>query len=531
MDSLNIRSMQAVKRLFAKYPKIHYAPLAAILAAAAYFYFHNLGTNYITLWDEAVHVNVVKNLARDCCTPKLHLTDIGIDFQDWTSNYIWVHKPLMPLYLQAAVYKQGGESLFAFRLPSALTALLIVAALFLVTRRHFGFAAALIASALFAFNPYMVDLVKGRQFSGLHDLMFCFFGILALDRVLKIADLSSRPTPNASEGERRDPLTVDHSKLDDSLPVRQSGLEKRGSYLLFGLFAGLAYLSKGGLALLFFPVLLVPLSMGKNRREIFLNIAYAGLASLILIFPEKIILAFKYPAEYAFEQRVQVLHLFKDLEYWGRPWHYYWSVYLKEMAGAWLYWPALASMAYGVFRSYKDMKFRILVVWALSFLVVLSFGVSKVPNFIFAAMPSIFILTALLLHRVWHYPVARWLAPAVLVLALSGNLKTNLAREKGLPPGFAVQSQLKAAGEYAARALPQNSVSLIWYPSLQKSHLFFKYWSYRDAVEIYDRQPIYHMEKLYGQRPVYVFSQENLSRKELKLLQTAPFGYVYKVSR
>ncbi len=521
--------MQAVKRLFAKYPKIHYAPLAVILAVAGYFYFRNLGTNYITLWDEAVHVNVVKNLATDCCVPKLHLTDIGIDFQDWTSNYIWVHKPLMPLYLQAAFFKFGGGTLFAFRLPGALAALSIVTVLFWVGRKHFGFAVGIISASLFAFNPYVFELVKGRQFSGLHDLLFCLFGVLALDRVLKITGLSSRPTPNASEGERRDPLTVDHSKLGDSLPVRQAGLEKRGSWLLFGVFAGLAYLSKGGLALLFFPVLLVPLASGKNRREMFLNIAYAGLTALVLVFPEKIILAVKFPAEYAFEQRTQILHLFKDLEYWGRPWHYYWSVYLKEMAGEWLYWPALASLAYGIFRSYKDIKSRILVVWALSFLVILSFGVSKISNFIFAALPAIFILTALLLRRVWNYPVARWLVPVLLFLALSGNIKTDLAHDNSAPVDYAMQSQLKAAGKYAAAYLPQNSVSLIWYPSLPKSHLFFKFWSGRDAVEIYDRQPIYHMEKLYPNSPTFVFSQENLSRSELKLVQKAPFGYVYEV--
>jgi 4-amino-4-deoxy-L-arabinose transferase-like glycosyltransferase len=126
--------MQAVKRLLEKYPKLHYAPLAAILAIAGYFYFQNLGTHYITLWDEAVHVNVVKNLATHCCIPKLHLTDIGIDFQDWTSNYIWVHKPLMPLFLQAVFFKLGGGTLFAFRLPGALAALSIIAVLFWVGR-------------------------------------------------------------------------------------------------------------------------------------------------------------------------------------------------------------------------------------------------------------------------------------------------------------------------------------------------------------------------------------------------------------
>jgi hypothetical protein len=265
------------------------------------------------------------------------------------------------------------------------------------------------------------------------------------------------------------------------------------------------------------------------------NFCYAALAALLLVFPEKVILAVKFPAEYAFEQRTQILHLFKDLEYWGRPWNYYFTVYLKQMLGGWLYWPAFAAMAYAFYNFLKtrsanflsSAKIFLTLVWILSFVFILSFGVSKISNFIFAALPGIFILLAFLLTRLSRWPVVAWLMPVLVVLAMGQYVKANHAREKTLPPGFAVQKQLKSAGEYAARTLPANSVSLIWYPSLQKSHLFFKFWSGRDAVEIYDRQPIYHMEKLYPSRPVFVFSQERLARKELDLVQIAPFGYVY----
>src|SRR3989344_8109175 len=172
-------------------PRGQLIPLAIILALAGYFYFHNLGSDYITLWDEAVHVNVVKNLANDCCVPRLHLTDIGIDFQDWTNNYIWVHKPLFHLYLQSVFYKISS-SLFMFRLPGAIFALLSACALYFVAKRHFGYWPAIICISLFAFNSYTFELVKGRQFSGLHDLMFVFFGILALGQILKILEKPTR---------------------------------------------------------------------------------------------------------------------------------------------------------------------------------------------------------------------------------------------------------------------------------------------------------------------------------------------------
>jgi hypothetical protein len=96
---------------------------------------HRLGHAYIAPWDEVVHVIVAHNLYADCCDPKLHSIDLGTDVEDlepsfkkggivWTNNYIWLHKPLLPFYLRAALYHVFGESLFMFRLPSALFALL-----------------------------------------------------------------------------------------------------------------------------------------------------------------------------------------------------------------------------------------------------------------------------------------------------------------------------------------------------------------------------------------------------------------------
>jgi 4-amino-4-deoxy-L-arabinose transferase-like glycosyltransferase len=113
--------MQKIQAYFERFNYLKYVPLLLILAIAAVFYLRNLGSDYITLWDEAVHVNVVKNLAEDPWPPKLHLEDFNTDFKDWTNNHIWVHKPLLPLYIQALFYKIS-PTLFAFRLPAAVFA-------------------------------------------------------------------------------------------------------------------------------------------------------------------------------------------------------------------------------------------------------------------------------------------------------------------------------------------------------------------------------------------------------------------------
>src|SRR5207245_9489422 len=73
---------------------------------------HDLDHDYIVPWDEVVHITVVHNLYSDCCDPKLHRIDLGQTEQsDWTNNYIWLHKPPLPFYLRAALYRVFGESL------------------------------------------------------------------------------------------------------------------------------------------------------------------------------------------------------------------------------------------------------------------------------------------------------------------------------------------------------------------------------------------------------------------------------------
>ena len=556
-------------------PRGQLIPLAIILALAGYFYFHNLGSDYITLWDEAVHVNVVKNLANDCCVPRLHLTDIGIDFQDWTNNYIWVHKPLAPLYLQASIYKIGGETLFAFRLPGVLFALMSVAAMFFIASRHFGYITALISSCLLAFNSYMFELVKGRQFSGLHDLMFIFFAILALSKILSIL---------------KDP--------------------SKKNYLWFGLFAGLASLSKGGLAFLFFPALIATSFLVLNRKGMFLNLLYAALFTVLVIFPEKIVLLLLYPAEYYFEQGLQALHLFKGLEYWGRPWDYYFTVYLRDLVLPYSYLPVIASIIYGIYRSLADRRVMVLTVWVLSFFIPLSFGLTKISNFIFAALPAMLILVGLMFEWLWpkvphsfsegaknnktailfslsftvvlsyfiiRLDIARvkyhlfqdqavlqriailffeilvffalwviyrifekyWktdffakvLAVLSLFLILGTYARANQLSDMKAREDRGYQQQVKQAALEAKSENQKDAIFLLYYPKLLKYHLYFQYWSGLDAMEIYDRQPIFVLKKILPKnRPLFLLSNEQINRSDVNLIKKDDFGYVYSLN-
>jgi hypothetical protein len=129
--------------------------LVGLLILACLLFEWRLGTPYITLWDEAVQANVVKNLAEHCCVPRLHRSadvtsiervepsggallplqrtpsgdvayGVGVDYRDWTNNTVWFHKPLLPFYVTAGAYRLLGESVWALRIPGAIFAILTV---------------------------------------------------------------------------------------------------------------------------------------------------------------------------------------------------------------------------------------------------------------------------------------------------------------------------------------------------------------------------------------------------------------------
>ncbi len=542
-------------------PAGQWIPVFLILVVGTGFYFQNLGTSYITLWDEVVHVNVVKNLSQTWWPPKLHLTDIGSDFQDWTNNYIWVHKPLLPLYLQALVYK-FSPTLWAFRLPGVIFALMTGGCLFWLVKKHFDVISAWVVCSFFVFNPYVLELVKGRQFSGLHDLMFVFFGVLALNQLLKISNLG-------------------------------------GSWLWFGLLAGLGYLSKGGLAFLFFIPLLAIVGHQPAKKTVSLNFLYAGLVTLITIFPEKVYLLIVYPAEYFFEQSLQFLHLFKYLEYWGRPWDYYLSVYLRDMLTPQMYLVGLAGVGFGLYAWTRDFKLKLLTLWVLAFLVPLSVGMTKISNFILAILPAIYILLSqffLWQMRTKKYAeVSAWASLSLVVyglvrldvgriklhlfqdfagvqrFALAGfsllglavlysgfkfiSQKINLARTAKILLGlsgllivgtylramqinnrkflsfadYPVQANLSTVASNLSATLPHNAIVLTYFPTLPKSHLYFQYFASRDAMEIYNRQPLFLLlQQLPKNRPKFVLSEIPLSFETLALI-TPERLYFYQV--
>src|SRR5688572_6584369 len=126
-------------------------------------------------WDERYHALVAKNLIQTPMTPRLYHTPVlSYDYRRWTSNYIWMHKPPLSMWLQAASMKIFGVHEFALRLPSVLVSTGAVIVTYSIGAILFTPAIGLLAGIFQTFNGFLVDLASGRRVSDHVDTLFIF---------------------------------------------------------------------------------------------------------------------------------------------------------------------------------------------------------------------------------------------------------------------------------------------------------------------------------------------------------------------
>ncbi|HEX4067298.1 MAG TPA: glycosyltransferase family 39 protein [Acidobacteriaceae bacterium] len=380
---------------FGKKPLFHGAALTALLALSAFLLLQNLGSPYITLWDEAIQVNIVKNLAEHSWRPQLHTSaaveslpgapgvpdialekrvgtdtskdavQVGTDYRDWTNNTVWLHKPLFTFYLTAIAYKYLGGSLWALRLPGAIFAWLTIIVIDWIGRRFFSGLVGLAAAAIFGLNPYTLQLVHGQEYAGFPDLALTFFLSIALFL------LCSWTTTRSVAALR-----------------------------LFGLAIGFAYLCKGGLALAPFVVLAALTLLAGSRRDLF-PILQSIAIFVVVALPERLFWSRQDPLQFAFEGHAQLSHLFIAME--GHSGNL--GSYLLFLFPAMLDWflapIAYFSLAWSLLR-YRNLRTAepalTLALWVLAYLLPLTFAASRVENFIFAVLPAVALLMPFVLQ-------------------------------------------------------------------------------------------------------------------------------------
>lgn len=355
--------------------------LASLLVLVGFLYLQGLGSPYITLWDEAIQVNVIRNLAESSWVPQLHRSEIvkalpgapnvsdtaivdqrsnevvvGTDYRDWTNNTVWLHKPLLPFYLTAAVYRWLGGSLWALRLPGAVFAFLTTMVVYQIGRRFFSDWIGLAGAAIFGLDPYTIALVHGREFAGFPDLAMVLLLSIALYLVLYWTETRSV-----------------------------------AALRWMGVAVGIAYLCKGGLALAPFVVLAGIAVLAGSARDFF-PILQSFAIFVVIILPEKLYWSAHYPMQFRYESHEQMAHLYLPIEGHHGSLATYLLFFLPGML-AWCLAPfGYFSVVWAMARYRAAQPAYALALWSLTYLIPLSFAASRVENFIYAVLPAMALL-------------------------------------------------------------------------------------------------------------------------------------------
>jgi 4-amino-4-deoxy-L-arabinose transferase-like glycosyltransferase len=533
--------------------------LGAIVLSSSWLLLRGLNNDYITLFDEAVHFNVVQNLITHCCTPRLHVGDVHTDFRDWTDNHVWLHKPPVPLLVNAGVASRWPRSPRALRMASLIFAEALVVLVFLVGIRFFDPWVAVLGAAAFGFNRYTFDLVQGRQFSGIPDLTLAFCLLCALYCLLAIVE-----SP------------------------------KRRYFVAFGVFSGLGFLCKDGLAFIPFLVLgLVILELGWRRHA--LAFAYAAAIALAIAGTSTAYLTWHFPVEARYEQHMRLAHLFSDVEGWARPPDYYFTVYFTRVTSTLIVGVAYLCVGWGLLLGRRRLSIGVLALWVVTYLVALAPAVTKISNFIYPTVPVLYLLLAAAIVNLWrseryHHILAgcavvlisavifqfdvfgshRWIVhshsysparfilfqcgmfglcfaamrrvrvrPPILVTGLSvvaavavvlgASIRANLAAPHERPVDYQQQMALREA----ALALPpevrqDDDVVLVKWEGVRKSHLYVRFWGGVESLEVRPACPLEAQLALVKRVPRVYLLADSPAAPYRRPVRVGP-GYLYKI--
>ena len=235
---------------------------------------------YLNSWDEQFHALVAKNMTQHPFKPYLFGDQFEYDFKNWSKNHIWLHKQPLFLWQIAASFKVFGVNLFALRLPSILlhaaTSVLVLS----MAKRYLTSFLSILATLLFAFSAFQLNLVSGVQGMDHNDISFLFYCTASFWSWMKYNET------------------------------------KQFKYVvLIGLFSGGAILSKWLVGLLAYAGwgMVILMTQRKEKQE-WKNIANAVMISVLVVLPWQMYCYFTFPTEYVYEINYNSLHFSQAIE-------------------------------------------------------------------------------------------------------------------------------------------------------------------------------------------------------------------------
>lgn len=309
-------------------------------------------------WDERYHALVAKHLIDQPLHPTLYADPVlPYEYQDWYSNHIWLHKPPLTLWFQAASMRSFGVSEIPMRLPSVVFATAAVLVTFALGYVLFSPWVGFVAAVFHAFNGFLVDLASGRRPSDHVDTLLVFLvaaGILG-----------------ALIAEKKWPRLVG---------------------VIVGVACGLAYLTKSVSGLLLIPIWILMRWESVPRKRLLPAVGVAALLAALVGLPWTIYAMSTFPVEWQHESQFAWRHVKEVLETHGGSA----SRYLAEMPrffGELIYVP-LAYALYSVINRTSSPARRAILWWIAVPYVLFSLMATKMPAYIAVAAPALFLMQA-----------------------------------------------------------------------------------------------------------------------------------------
>ncbi len=384
--------------------------LLVILAASFALKLRHLDHPAIKPLDEVFHAIVARNFLKHPFTPTLvDHPYLPYNPNDWTSNHIWLHKPPLAMWQIALFDSIVGVTTLSLRLPSAILSTLACWLTYLIGVRLLDRPAALIATALQAFNPVILMLVQGYVFSDHVDISLLFWTELSIYfLILALAPLSPSPS---TLGEGRGEGLQKHSKIN---------------IVICGITQGLAFLSKT------YPALIVTLLALVAWRKLGpKKIATLLISTALTLLPWLLYTAIRFPHEFAHENLQILQHLNENVENWAAPWDqvvfYYWISIFH------VFYPAiLASVIIFLYHTRREKRFEqiLLLAWAVGVITPNLLATSKPMCATLIGWPPLWLIFADLISRALRrdaVSLAAWLTSMLLAAIF--------LTEKSIPTG------------------------------------------------------------------------------------------------
>ncbi|GAB5556058.1 MAG: hypothetical protein SchgKO_02710 [Schleiferiaceae bacterium] len=312
--------------------------------ALAFRFSSALMSDFLNIWDEQFHALAAKNMATTPFTPRLYPQAlIPYIYEDWSTNYIWLHKQPYFLWQMALSIKVFGPTTLATRIPSILMSSAMVFFIADIGKKLGSKEAGFIGAVAWSLSFFSILLPSGLIHTDHNDVAFVFL------------------------------VT---GSIWSWLRYEENPRFKRALWI--GIWVGLAILTKWLVGLGAFLVWGIYLLIKKEwKLSPWVHMLTSLLVVIAIAAPWNLYVYKAFPVEAAIEMKMNATHFTEAVEAHSGPWYFH----LRQLGPiyGWFLLPfALWGIVFGMRRKPKSLA---LLAWVLFMHVFFGIAATKMVAF------------------------------------------------------------------------------------------------------------------------------------------------------